>query len=588
MALATIDWVLIIGFMLLIVGIGLSYTNKAGKDVESFFLGGRNLPWWIAGTSMVATTFAADTPLLITELVAKDGISGNWLWWNGLIGGVLTTFFFAKLWRRANIVTDVEFVEIRYAGKAAAFLRGFKSIYLGVFLNAVIIAWVNLALMALIEVFFEVPKGEQLVYVAIAMVIVALYSALSGLLGVAITDFIQFIIAMVGCIILAVIVLNSEKIGGISGLQAKLPEDAFNLFPQISFFGEGTVAEKATVYTLGFASFFSFVGMQWWASWYPGSEPGGGGYVAQRMMSAKNEGDATKATLLFQVAHYALRPWPWIIVALCALALYPDLPAADKKLGYVMAMKEFLPAGLKGLLLVAFFAAYMSTISTQLNWGTSYLINDFYNRFVHPEANQKQLVKASRIGTVVIMLIGLFVTSQIQTLEKAFLFMIDCGAGLGMVLILRWYWWRVNAWSEIAATIAPFIPFGIITYYNSLTPEGIEVPIPAPYGFFITVAFTTIAWLAVTFLTSPTDTSVLDKFYQKIHPEGAWGVVRSRLGIERKPSELPSLFLKWLAGVALVYSFLFFIGKVIFQDYGAAGIYFVIFAVCAFFLSKKL
>lgn len=585
MALATIDWVVIIGFLLLIVGIGLSYTGKAGKNMESFFLGGRNLPWWIAGTSMVATTFAADTPLLITELVAKDGISGNWLWWNGLIGGILTTFFFAKLWRRANIVTDVEFTELRYTGKPAAFLRGFKAIYLGMFLNAVIIAWVNLALMALIEVFFNVPKENLLGYVAIAMIIVALYSSLSGLLGVAITDFIQFIIAMTGCITLAVIVVNSEKIGGISGLQAKLPEDVFNFFPNFSFFGEASVADTAKVYTIGFASFFAFVGMQWWASWYPGAEPGGGGYVAQRMMSAKSESDATKATLLFQIAHHALRPWPWIIVALCAIVLYPELPEADKKLGYVMAMKEFLPDGLKGLLLVAFFAAYMSTISTQLNWGSSYLINDFYNRFMEPEANQRQLVRASRVATVLMMLIGLLVTSQIQTLEKAFIFMIDCGAGLGMVLILRWYWWRINAWSEIAATLTPFIPFSIITYYNSAYPDD---AIGFPYGFFITVGFTTVAWLAVTFLTAPTETSILNKFYQRIEPEGAWDIVRNRLGMPKKPSELPSLFLKWLAGIALVYSFLFFAGKVIFGDYSTALIYLAVFGGSAFYLSKKL
>ncbi|MGB0523914.1 MAG: sodium:solute symporter family protein [Flammeovirgaceae bacterium] len=587
MALATIDWVVIIGFLLLIVGVGLSYTNKAGKNIESFFLGGRNLPWWIAGTSMVATTFAADTPLLITELVANDGISGNWLWWNGLIGGILTTFFFAKLWRRANIVTDVEFIELRYAGKPAAFLRGFKSIYLGVFLNSVIIAWVNLALMALIEVFFDIPKGEQLQYVAIAMIVVALYSSLSGLLGVAITDFIQFIIAMAGCIVLAVIVVNSEKIGGISGLQEKLPADVFNFFPQLSFFGAASVAETTTVYTVGFASFFAFVGMQWWASWYPGADPGGGGYVAQRIMSAKNEEEATKATLLFQIAHHALRPWPWIIVALCAIVLYPELSTDDKKLGYVLAMKEFLPDGLKGLLLVAFFAAYMSTISTQLNWGTSYLINDFYNRFIEPEADQKRLVLASRIGTVVIMIIGLAVTSQISTLENAFKFMINCGAGLGMVLILRWYWWRINAWSEIAATLAPFIPFSIITYYNATLLDPKEA-IVFPYGFFITVAFTTVVWLIVTFVTSPTETSVLNKFYQKIQPEGAWGVVRSRLGIPKKPSELPSLFLKWFAGIALVYAFLFFMGKIIFGDYVNALYYLAVFGVSAFYLSKKL
>ena len=583
MALATIDWVVIIGFLLLIVGIGLSYTNKAGKSVESFFLGGRNLPWWIAGTSMVATTFAADTPLWVAEVVAQNGISANWQWWNMLIGGVLTTFFFAKLWRRAGVVTDVEFIELRFAGKPASFLRGFKAIYLGVFLNSVVIAWVNVALMKLITVFFDVPESDLLWYIAAAMVLVAIYSALSGLLGVAITDVIQFVVAMGGCIILAFVVVDSEEIGGISGMKEKLPDGMLQFLPNFS--SVSNTESGFSTYALGFASFFAFVGMQWWASWYPGGEPGGGGYVAQRMMSTKNEKDAIKSTLFFQIAHYALRPWPWIIVALCAAILYPELSAQDKSLGYVMAMKDFLPDGLRGLLLVAFLAAYMSTISTQLNWGTSYLINDFYNRFMNTKADQKQLVKASRIGTIIIMLISLFVTSQISTLDSAFKFMITCGAGLGLVLILRWYWWRINAWSELTATIAPFVPVSIIAIYNS---NHVDAKIEYPTDFFITVAFTTVAWIVVTFLTKPTDEAVLDKFYQKIRPEGAWGIVRNRLGVKKTTSEIPSLLVMWVAGIALVYAFLFFIGNLIFMDYMAASISFVIFGVAAFYLSKKL
>ena len=577
MTLHIIDWIIIISFLLLILGIGLSFTKQAGKDVESFFLGGRNLPWWIAGTSMVATTFAVDTPLLITELVAHNGISGNWLWWNGLIGGMLATFFFAKLWRKANIITDVELTEIRYSGKSAAFLRGFKAVYLGIFMNSVIIAWVNVALGTLLTVFFDIPQNQLIFYLAAAMFVVMLYSSLSGLLGVAITDFIQFIIAMIGCIVLAVLVVNSEQIGGIAGLQAKLPDSTFSFFPTIEFSSKSLV-ETAQVLGISFATFLAFVGVQWWASWYPGAEPGGGGYIAQRMMSAKNEEHAVKATLFFQIAHYALRPWPWILVGLCAVVLYPDLSEADKKLGYAMAMKDFLPTGFKGLLLVAFLAAYMSTISTQLNWGTSYIINDLYHRFIHPKATQKQLITASRINTLLLMLVALLVTTQIQTLESVFKFMIECGAGLGAVLILRWYWWRINAWSEITATIAPFVSFTfLLNFYPNLE---------FPYGLFITVGFTTIVWIVVTFITQPTDSQVLRDFYIRVKPEGFWQPIAGDL--PKAKSTLPQLFSCWLLGIGLGYSCLFGLGELIFANWLAATVYIFIAIACMFGINKFL
>jgi SSS family solute:Na+ symporter len=565
MELYTIDWLIIILFFIITLGIGVFFTQKAGKNIESFFLGGRNLPWWLAGTSMVATTFAADTPLLVAELVANNGISGNWIWWNGLIGGMLATFLFAKFWRRANIITDVELIELRYSGKPAAFLRGFKAVYLGIFMNAVIIAWVNVALGSLLQVFFNIPADQVIFYLAGAMFFVMLYSSLSGLLGVVMTDFIQFILAMIGSIILAVIVVNSDNIGGISGLQAKLPAATFEFFP--------TFGETAQVLSISFATFLAFVGVQWWASWYPGSEPGGGGYVAQRMMSAKNEEHAIKATLFFQIAHYALRPWPWIIVGLCAIVLYPELSADEKRLGYAMAMRDFLPPGLKGLLLVAFLAAYMSTISTQLNWGTSYIINDLYKRFLHPNANQKQLVRASRFNTFLLMIVALIVTSQIQTLEGAFKFMIECGAGLGAVLILRWYWWRINAWSEIVATIAPFIAYSYIHFYTDLK---------FPESLFITVGFTTAAWLIATYITKPTDAKVLDNFYDKIQPEGYWQKQT------KKKSNLGKLLLSWLLGIGLVYSCLFGIGKLIFGDWQAAVIYGLVGIICAWSVHRVL
>ncbi len=363
MHLSTLDFFIAGSFFLVIIVVGLSYTSKAGKNLTSFFLAGRNLPWHLAGISMVATTFAADTPLAVTEIIHDNGIAGNWIWWSFLAGGMLTTFFFANLWRKADVLTEVELIELRYSGKEAAVLRGFKSIYLGLFLNVVIIAWVNVALQSLLQVFFNLSPLMAFYYTALAMLFVAIYSSLSGLLGVVMTDVIQFFIAMTGCI------------GGIIGLKTQINE----IDPAILNFLP-TIGAGGTAQTLGLsvAAFLTYATVQWWASWYPGAEPGGGGYIAQRMMSAKSEKDAVYATLFFQIAHYCLRPWPWILVGLAAIVLYPDLDAETAKLGYVYAMRDYLPNGFRGLLLVAFFAAYMSTISTQLNWGTSYLVNDFY------------------------------------------------------------------------------------------------------------------------------------------------------------------------------------------------------------------
>ncbi len=574
MTLHLIDWIIIVAFFALSLGIGLYFKDKASGSLTDYFLGGRNLTWWVAGTSMVATTFAADTPLAVTELVSKNGIAGNWLWWNMLLGGMLTTFFFAKLWRRAGILTDIEFIEMRYSGKPAAFLRGFRAIYLGIFMNSLIIGWVNVALMSIIEVFFGVPKSEQLMYVGMAMAIVVVYASLSGLWGVAVTDVIQFIIAMTGCIILAVLVVTSDKIGGISGLKEKLPGWSLDFFPNLGSVSAGDVAGTLT---LGLGSFLAFTMVQWWASWYPGAEPGGGGYIAQRMMSTKNEKHAIYSTLFFQIMHYCVRPWPWIIVALCAVVLYPDLPMEDKKLGFVMAMKEFLPVGLKGMLLVAFFAAYMSTISTQLNWGASYIINDFYKRFVKPEASNKQLVGASRLTTLLLMVFSLAVTSQITSISGVWQFIMECGAGLGLVLILRWYWWRINAWSEIVATIAPFVAYTIAKYGL-----GWEFP----NSFFLTVGFTTVAWLAATYLTAPEKREKLQHFYEKIQPEGVWRPIRQSLGLPQPKSNVGTLVLCWLLAVAMTYSILFMLGDFIFMNYSRFAIWLAVAVVSGFMLVR--
>lgn len=595
MAFELIDWIVLIAFFGISIVIGLMYASSAGKSVSEFFLGGRSLSWPIAGVSMVATTFAADTPLLVAGIVAKNGISGNWLWWNMLLGGMLTTFFFAKYWRRSGVLTEVELIELRYGGKPAAFLRGFKSVYLGLFMNVIIIGWVNIAMVNILRGFFDLPTETALTYVALSMVAVAVYSAVSGLMGVAITDVIQFVIAMTGCIVLAILVVNSQEVGGITGLQEKLPDWSLSFFPAIG--NEGS--SVASALTIGAGAFFARIGIQWWASWYPGAEPGGGGYVAQRMMSCKTEQDAVYSTLFFQIAHYCLRPWPWILVGLAAIVLYPQLGANEKELGYVLAMKQFLPTGMRGLLIAAFFAAYMSTISTQLNWGASYLVNDFYKRFYKPNSSEEQLIRASRAATILLMVASYFVTKQLGTIENAWGFIIECGAGLGLVLILRWYWWRINAWSEITATVAPFIAFGATTllrYYtkascigcNELQAEALVKDVwymNFPGSFFITVGFTTVAWITVTFLTQPESKEVLHIFYQRIKPKGWWQPVAGELGEQIDNGGMTPLFISWLSATAMVYAILFFIGKLIFGDYMWAGIYFGIAALSLFILN---
>ncbi len=582
MKLAIIDWIIIVIYLSISLYIGLKYKAKAQKSLTDYFLGGRNLPWYIAGISMVATTFAADTPLWVTERVAQHGISGNWLWWNMLIGGMLTTFFFARLWRRANILTELEFIEFRYSGKPAAFLRGFKSVYMGIFLNAIIIGWVNIALITIIHVFFDIPEKQVLWIVAGAMVLVAFYSTLSGLIGVVITDTIQFCIAMAGCIILAVIVLYSEKVGGISGLKEQLPEWRFNFFPSIG--KESTPYEIIGTFSVTVGAFLTFGLVQWWASWYPGAEPGGGGYIAQRIMSTKNEKHSVYATLFFQIAHYCIRPWPWIIVGLCALILYPDLAIDEAGKGFVFAMRDYLPAGLKGLLLVAFLAAYMSTISTQLNWGASYLTNDLYKRFIKPENKykntkdaQKDYIQKARIFTVLIMLFSFFATTQIKTIDSAVRFLIECGAGLGLVLILRWYWWRINAWSEIVASIAPFVGYTFSVYVFNLK---------FPDSFLLTVGFSTVSWLIVTYLTPQTDEKTLLKFYERVKPQGIWKKAFLKIKIKTQKKQLANLFISWISSIIMVYSILFFLGKLIFQEWNAAAIWGAI-AICSFFILRN-
>lgn len=565
MCLKLIDWIIIISYFLLSLFIGLIFKKRAEKGLEDYFLGSRKFPWYLAGISMVATTFGADTPLAVTEMVVKNGISGNWLWWNFLIGGMLTTFFFSHLWRRANVLTELELIELRYSGKAAAILRSVKSIYLGLIMNVLIMGWVNLAMISILKIFFGLDNITLFIAITCLMLVSVLYSALSGLWGVAVTDFIQFIIAMTGSIVLAFIVLNDQKIGGISGLISKLPSSSLSFFPVIS--NKGNIENTLSITT---GTFFAYIGIQWWASWYPGAEPGGGGYIAQRMMSTKNEKESQWATLLFQIMHYTVRPWPWIIVALCTIILYPSLQ--DAKDGYVLAMKDFLPSGLQGLLIVAFFAAYMSTISTQINLGASFLVNDFYKRFIvtNKENAEKHYIRAGKFFSLLLMIISLLITSKINSISEVWKFIIECGAGLGLVLILRWYWWRINAWSEISASLLPFIGYFISKYIFLWE---------FPDTFFFTVTFTIIACLIITFLTKPEKEKTLIKFCQQINPPGIW----KNYSNNTNNKEILILAIKWILSIIIAYSILFSLGYLIFQQYNNF-LYYLIAIFIALFL----
>jgi len=566
-----LDWFFVVGYLVLSFGIALYYYQRAGEDTSEFFLSGRAMPWWLAGTSMVATTFAVDTPLLVTEIVAEDGIAGNWLWWNAAIGGMLTVFFFARLWRRSGVLTDVEFVEFRYSGRVAAWLRGLKAVFFGLLMNVLIIGWVSLAMETVIDrlfpdltlfgqtAFFVLGRevSAALVVVAGLLLVVAAYALLSGLWGVMVTDVFQFVVAMGGTIALAFLVLDMPEIGGVAGLREQLPDETFHLLPTI-----GGAAEGAATFSLSVLAFAAYAGVQWWASWYPGSEPGGGGYIAQRMMSAKDEPNALFATLWYTVAHFCLRPWPWIIVALAALVLYPGLD--EPRAGFVLVMKDVLPPGMLGLLFAAFLAAFMSTVSTQLNWGVSYLVNDFWRRFVHPDRDEKHYVRVSRVLTFAVALLSLVVTLFLDTIAEAWGLLLSASAGLGLVLILRWYWWRVNAWSEMVATVAPIaLTVGALI----LNAFGIEVPglqAEFPVNLYAVVSFTTILWLAATFLTRPTAQETLDTFYRTVHPGGpGWKPVATRHPDVEADRGLGRLALDWVVGVILVYSTLFGTGYLI-------------------------
>ena len=559
MKLTLVDWAVIAAYFLFNLAIGFYYKARAGKNIGEFFLSGRNVPWWLAGTSMVATTFAADTPLVVTGLVARNGIAGNWLWWNFVASGMLTVFLFARLWRRSGVMTDVEFAEIRYSGKPAAFLRGFRALYLGVPINCIILGWVNLAMVKILTLSLGVTKSQALWIVLGMIALTSFISAIAGLWGVLVTDLFQFVLKMTMIIILAVAAVHA--VGGIGQMKVQLTQ-IHRAGSALSFVPDLNSAWMPMI------TFLVYISVNWWAVWYPGSEPGGGGFVAQRMFCAKDERHSLLATLWFNIAHYALRPWPWILVGLASILLYPNLQ--DKESGYVLVMVNYLPPALRGLMLAGFAAAFMSTIGTNLNWGASYLVNDFYRRFVRKDAGERHYVAMSQVATVFLTIVSVVLTYFMGSIAGAWKLLIVTGAGTGTVLILRWYWWRINAWSEVSAMIAAFVV--------SITLQlGFHLDSDDPYGFayimLITVGITTVVWLATTFLTAPEPMEKLVQFYRRVHPwTGGWAPVARQVPEILPSSDTVYNLVDWLCGCVLIYGSLFGIGKIILEEYATGFI----------------
>ncbi len=562
MQLTFVDWLVVALYFLFNIGIGLYYKARAGKNVSEFFLSGRNVPWWLAGTSMVATTFAADTPLVVTGFVARNGIAGNWVWWNFVASGMLTVFFYARLWRRAGIMTDIEFSELRYAGKPAAFLRGFRALYLGIPINCIILGWVNLAMVKILILVLGVNKLQALLIVVGIIALTSFISTLSGLWGVLVTDVFQFIIKMGMVIALAVFAV--QAVGGIGAMKAKLLviDAARGQGSVLSFVPDLNSAWMPMI------TFLVYISVNWWASWYPGAEPGGGGYIAQRMFCAKDEKNSLLATLWFNVAHYAVRPWPWVIVALASLILYPNLE--DPETGYIRVMIGYLPPSLRGLMIAAFAAAYMSTIATQLNWGASYLVNDFYRRFLKPAATERHYVVASQWATVLLTVISVVITFNMTSIGGAWKWLLSIGAGTGAVYLLRWYWWRINAWSEVSAMLAALV---VSVYLQAVRGLDSDNALDFAWIMLITVAATTVVWIAVTFLTAPESNATLVAFYRRVHPSLAGWRPIAKLAPDVRASQGAAWnLIDWICGCVLIYGILFGVGKLLLQEYALGAV----------------
>ncbi len=583
MTLSILDWSVIAAYFLFNLGIGIYYARRATGSTSEFFLSGRNVPWWLAGTSMVATTFAADTPLAVTGFVAANGIAGNWLWWNMVMSGMMTVFLYARLWRRAGVMTDIEFAELRYSGKPAAFLRGFRALYLGLPINCIILGWVNLAMVKILEITLGLDKRGAMLVVIGMLLFTAFYTAISGLWGVLVTDLFQFALKMGMVIVLAILAVNA--VGGIDQMKAKIGalDAASGSGSRLAFFPEYDSIWMPAI------TLFVYLAMNWWATWYPGAEPGGGGYVAQRIFSAKNEKHGLLATLWFNIAHYALRPWPWILTALASLILYPDL--VDKESGYIKTLLDpnVFPPYLRGFMLAAFAAAYMSTIGTQLNWGASYVINDFYRRFVKRSSSDKHYVIASQVVTLFLMAVSLVVTFYMESIGGAWKLLLVTGAGTGTVLLLRWFWWRINAWSEVSAMITAAVVSLLLQL--SFQRWNTDRPRDFAYLMLVTVGITTIVWVAITMLTKPEPKEKLIAFYRRVRPEGpGWNRIAAEAGLAEAHAQgrLSLQLVNWILGCALIYGSLFGIGKLIFKEWAAGSLYLLVAIVAGVLISRNL
>ncbi|MFI5310507.1 MAG: sodium:solute symporter family protein [Gemmatimonadales bacterium] len=556
MRFATLDWVIIGASIVISFLPAIFFARRASKNTSEFFTSGRAAPWWLVGVSMVATTFSTDTPNLVTNLVRDRGVSENWVWWSFLLTGMMTVFFYARLWRRSGVLTDLEFYEIRYSGRAATVLRGFRAVYLGLFFNCVIMATVNLAAAKIGNIVLGWPMERTLLVCAVMTIF---FASVSGLWGVLVTDSLQFTITMTGTFAVAYFALRQPEVGGLGGLFAKVPARTLALLPD---FGDWTVALAVFVIPLT---------VQWWSVWYPGAEPGGGSYIAQRMLASRSEKDAVTGTLLFNVMHYALRPWPWIITALCSTLVYPQLSDIAKTFPYVNAslighdmaypaMMRFLPAGFLGLVVAGTLAAYRSTIETHLNWGTSYLVHDFYRRFLRPGESEKHYVLAGRIVTALLMICAALTTYALSTAKEAFDLILSIGAGTGLLYLLRWFWWRVSAWSEISAMVSSF---AVALGFFVARKNGVEIP--SHVALIATVFVTTAVWIAVTLVAPPTDRATLVRFYGLVRPAGAgWKSVQAEAGVGPSPDSLPQAMLGWVFGCAFVYAALFGTGSLLY------------------------
>ncbi|HEV3207109.1 MAG TPA: sodium:solute symporter family protein [Terriglobales bacterium] len=581
MNLTLLDWSAIVGYLAITLMLGLYFRSRSGKSVDDYFVSGRNVSWWLAGTSMVATTFAADTPLVVTGLVYTQGIAGNWLWWAFLPSGMMTVFLFARLWRRSGLLTDVQFAEMRYAGKPAAFLRGFRAVYLGLLMNCLILGWVTKAMTSIVATTLGVSDRNALAICVLFLIpFTGLYVALGGLWGVLWTDLFQFALKMT--IVIGVAWYAVAAAGGMASLLGRLAEmraaagpgagDATAFFPDLS----RPLTEEG-IWVLPVLAFLVNIGVQWWAFWYPGAEPGGGGYIAQRIFSAKDERNGLLSVLWFNVAHYALRPWPWILTAMAAIVLYPHLDHPET--GYMLVVSQHVPAALRGIVVAGFMAAFMSTIATQLNWGASYLVSDFYRRFIKRDADEKHYVVASRLVTVLLVIASALVAALLQSVGEGWKIVLETGAGTGAVYLLRWYWWRINAWSEISAMTAA-LTMSLGLRFTSFHPSGSAVD--SAMRALVVTAVTTVVWLIVTFVTKPEPQDVLLKFYRSVRPQiTGWKPLAALAPEITVTRDLGRNLFSWVLGCLMVYLTLFGLGHMLLGPFWEGAGLLAVAAICA-------